>query len=116
MFAKSEELNLTHCLPTANRLDQLNYPNLADLSLIGNMSDRASLTPSIEQFLLRHKLTIKKLNLENVDNFNLAIFEQMPVLEELKCRLGDAKYVQTNYSDSEVNQPNFKRHRKFLQS
>lgn len=107
MCTKLESLHLINCAPKAEQLNQLTVTNLTELSLTPRVFDSSSLTPSIEQFLLRHKLTISKLEMDQIKHFNLAIFEQMTALEELRFRFWRPKYVQ--FGESDGKQLNFKK-------
>lgn len=70
------------------------FPNLTELRL--EFTTRTvPLTPAIEEFIRRHKSTIKKLKLCKVNDFNLAIVEEMTALEELDCSIFLPKYVQS---------------------
>lgn len=73
-----------------------NFPLLTVLSLKDYSDVNAPLTPAIGEFLLRHKLTITKLTVEKIDDFNTAVLEQMSALEELHLDLNTSNYVQLN--------------------
>lgn len=79
---KLKELTIADCLLSAEHLLN-NCPNLAQFRLEYSKGILL-LTPSIEKFLVRHRLTIKKLKLVHIDCFNLTTFEQMAALEVLE--------------------------------
>lgn len=107
MCTQLEELHLVRCSFHADPLLQLSFPNLTEFAFTPLDSECLSLTPAIEQFLLRHKLTIRKVKLERSKNFNSNTFKQMTALEELDICLPQPEYMQSN--NSHINQLNIKK-------
>lgn len=89
---KLEVLHLSR-IKFSESFHELNFPNLTELVFTALHS---TLAVAIVPFLLRHKLTIKKLNLGNILHFNLATLEQMTALEELDLCLVHPRYVQAD--------------------
>lgn len=88
-----QQLSAINCLLKKQHLLHC-FPNLTELRL--EFTTRTvALTAAVEQFIQRHKSTIKKLKLCKVDDFNLAIVEEMAALEELDYNNYLPKYVQS---------------------
>lgn len=87
-----EQLHLHHAV-TATHLNQFSFPNLTEFTFTSAGSKY--LSPGIEEFLLRHKSTIKKLQLtETRFFFDLSTIKEMTALNELEFCVYYPYYVQ----------------------
>lgn len=91
-----EQLHLNSAV-TATRLNQFSFPNLSEFTFTSAGTEHSR--PGLEEFLLRHKSTIKKLRLtETLFFFDLATIWEMTALNEFEHCIYNPYYVRADYS------------------